>query len=79
MSFSLVIFFGENSLPSNFYLIVPHNERIFADQNFGCTYTDIPEQYHLLLLIWNLMMNTVVVYWLLSQNDKFDVSFLLQD
>jgi hypothetical protein len=47
MSFSLVNFFLEYSIPSNFHLIVPHNDIIFADQNFDCTYTDIPEQYHL--------------------------------
>ncbi len=77
--FLWLFFLGENSMPSNFHLIVPHNERIFANQNFGCTYTDIPKQYHLLLLIWNLMMNIVVVYWLLSQKQEFDVYFLLQD
>ncbi len=55
---------------------MPQNESIFADQNFGCTYKDIPEQDHLLQPIWNLTMKIVVVYWLHFQKHEFDVYFL---
>jgi hypothetical protein len=51
----------------------------FADQNFGCTCKDIPEQDHLLQPIWNLTMKIVVVYWLHFQKHEFDVYFLWQD
>ena len=79
ISLSSFDFFGENSTPSDFHPIVPHNESIFADQNFGCTYKDIPEQDHLLQPIWNLTMKIAVVYWVHFQKHKFDVYFLWQD
>jgi hypothetical protein len=78
ISFSSFDFFCENFTPSKFYPIVPHNENIFVDQNFGCTYKDIPEQVHLLQPIWNLVMKIVVDYWLHFQKPKFHVYFLWQ-
>jgi hypothetical protein len=74
-----LIFFGEDSTPSKFHRIVPHNENIFVDQNFGCTYKDIPEQVHLLQPIWNLTMKIVAVYCLHFQKPRFNVYFLWQD
>jgi hypothetical protein len=79
ISLSTFDFFAEISTPSNFHPIVPHNISIFADQNFGCTYKDIPEQVHLLQPIWNLTMKIVVVYWLHFQKQKFNVYLLWQD
>jgi hypothetical protein len=74
-----LIFVVENSTPSNFHPIVPHNESIFADQNFGYTYKDITKQVNLLQPIWNLTVKIVVVYWLHFQKPKFNVYFLWQD
>jgi hypothetical protein len=76
---SSFVFFGENSTPSKCHPIVPHNGNIFVDQNFGCTYEDIPEQVHLSQPIWNLMMKIVVVYLLHFQKPKFNIYFLWQD
>jgi hypothetical protein len=52
--------FGDNPTPSKYHPNVPHKGNIFVDQNFGCTYKDILEQFYLSQPIWNLMMKIVL-------------------
>ncbi len=73
-----LISFDEYSTPSEYHPIMPHFGNIFIGQSFGCIYKDIPEQFHLSQLIWNLMMKIGVVYLLHFQKPKFNVYFLWQ-